>query len=669
MFMKNYHQYGRFAVCLTFSSCAYASDLSISELSLYSELPVVLGATRLEQPREQTPASVTLIDRELIEASGAVEIAELFKLVPGFQVSEVTGNQLTVGTHGIVDQFTRRIEIQINGRSIYKSANSTVNWNLLGITLDEVERIEVVRGPHASAHGSNAFKGVINIITRDPLFDPVLSLKFERGSNNFQHGIVAFSDQSEKLNYRLSIGNSLTDGYDNLGDSSEVNLLSFRGLYQIDARQNLDIQLSYAAGPFSVRIDAPSTNNPDRERDITTEAIDLKWTKELSAEEDISVQFYRNTNSENDLYSLGLLSAAFGAGAAAVLGEQEILHGVYNYSSEQNDLEIQHRLRPSENTRLAWGGGFRQDRLRSLYLLNSNDYIDDFSQRMFGNLEWNPQQKLYLNVGAMVEHNETIGALMSSRLAANYLVSDRHTIRASASRGYRTPSLLYSNFDYGLHLANGNRMPAVLFPTLILPPENLKPETIDSYELGYLFSLPEFSLDADLKLYYEDMSNLISLAELGGGQAQVTSKSYAQGRGAELELRWRPDIQTLLSLQYAYADIDGGIHEAISPEIYEPMRPFVPKRTASLLVSRQFGEGWLLAGTAYYLDKMAWFGEGELLGAYTRLDAKLAKKIILNDAEGELSLIGQNILDRQYYEYRDKNLFEPRIYLRAKLTF
>src|SRR5690554_4788193 len=118
----------------------------LSEQDFLVDIPEVTSATRLSQKLTETPASVSIIDRKTIIASGARTIPGLMRLVPGFQSFHVSANKFATTYHGASDNFPRRLEVMIDGRSVYLRLLATVDWTSLGISLDDIERIEVVRG-------------------------------------------------------------------------------------------------------------------------------------------------------------------------------------------------------------------------------------------------------------------------------------------------------------------------------------------------------------------------------------------------------------------------------------------------------------------------------------------------------------------------------------------
>lgn len=158
--------------CSALSTPCQAETALPSEVDFFAPQPIVLSASRLAQPLSEAPAAVTVIDREMIEASGFIEIADLLRLVPGFQVGLSSWNSSIAATyHGQSDALPRRMEVLVDGRSVYISVLN-VDWHDLGVELADVDRIEVVRGPSSPVYGANAFIATVNIITRPRYADP-----------------------------------------------------------------------------------------------------------------------------------------------------------------------------------------------------------------------------------------------------------------------------------------------------------------------------------------------------------------------------------------------------------------------------------------------------------------------------------------------------------------
>src|SRR3989338_9452848 len=145
-------------------SSAWAADYP-SEQDYLQELPVVLSASRLSQPISETPNAMTVIDRDMIVASGARNIADVFKLVPSMYVGYEDGHTPIVSYRGITDGYARRMQVLVDGRSIYLPLFGQVDWAELPIDIADIERIEVVRGPSAASPRSDFAQGGVNNLT------------------------------------------------------------------------------------------------------------------------------------------------------------------------------------------------------------------------------------------------------------------------------------------------------------------------------------------------------------------------------------------------------------------------------------------------------------------------------------------------------------------------
>lgn len=128
-------------------ACAQPAGAAVTESAFLEDLPVVLSVSRLSQPVNEAPAAVTIIDRNMIRASGFRDIPDLLRLVPGFSVAYTRDNTWAAGYHGLGDAFSRRFQVLVDGRSIYSPHYGAVYWTDLPLSIDDIERIEVVRGP------------------------------------------------------------------------------------------------------------------------------------------------------------------------------------------------------------------------------------------------------------------------------------------------------------------------------------------------------------------------------------------------------------------------------------------------------------------------------------------------------------------------------------------
>ena len=278
------------------------------------ELPTVLSATRLKQAPAEVPGSMTVLDRELIRASGARSIPELLRLVPGMHLGYRRGNQANLNYHGTNVTEARRLQVLVDGRSVYRSGLATVDWAELALAIEDIDRIEVFRGPNTAAYGANALMGVINIVTRLPLDDHGTTLSFTRGNRGVQDWYASHSSGDLTHNWRLSLSQQRDDGFDHDQDGRDyrdglrTTRLNLRHVWQLTDTQSLDWQIAaseanrqspyefgnyfnHAKGnsPLDEAIAGHSSNADISGRDFSAMGL---WKLDISPDHQIQLQAY-----------------------------------------------------------------------------------------------------------------------------------------------------------------------------------------------------------------------------------------------------------------------------------------------------------------------------------------------------------------------------------------
>ncbi len=148
-------------------------DLDIDQLGkVQAKVPTafdqeVTTVTATKSSIGQSPAAVFVITPEMIRRSGAVEVPELLRMVPGLQVAKVSSSQWAISARGFNGEFATSLLVLVDGRTVYNPLFSGVFWDVQDLVLQDIDRIEVIRGPGATIWGANAVNGVINIITKD----------------------------------------------------------------------------------------------------------------------------------------------------------------------------------------------------------------------------------------------------------------------------------------------------------------------------------------------------------------------------------------------------------------------------------------------------------------------------------------------------------------------
>ncbi len=565
------------------------------------EIPTVLSANRLVTPQLEAPASITIIDKMMIEASGAKEIVELFRLVPGMQVGYYTGHYPTTTYHGMADVFSRRMQVLVDGSSIYLPSSGGISWRDLPWQIEDIERIEVVRGPAAASYGPNSFLGVINIITAHASQDQGTTVKSSIGNQGYHRLLLQQGGSSGKLNYRMNLSYVEDDGFSSLNDSQHTNALNSRLDYKLTEQDRFRLNLGYSKGPREYESYASTQS---REAFYTS----LKWERTLSSSE----SFYLNT-----MYSYNAVQ------------QSSFFNSGNDQRTERLDLEFQHTLQPSADTRLIWGVGLRKDKAMAEFWLNSDRTESSNSQRFFFNNEWHITDKIILNSGALLEKNDFSDGDFSPRLALNYLFLPNHSFRFIASNASRSPTTTEEH----LNLPIGGIFPAAQSSG------ELSTEKSHYFEIGYHSKTFHNKLSTDIKLYRQKFHDLIT-SKVTTTPRVVDNRDSAESHGIEAELNYRPSHKTIFHGGISQTDVES--HSA-DPDYSQS----APSTDFNFLASTLLEGGWRISGAIYFRKSMSWLRSSGSLSNHSRLDLSLKKSIKLNEQEKlSFSLTVQNALDK-----------------------
>ncbi|EJM76994.1 TonB-dependent receptor plug domain-containing protein [Pseudomonas sp. GM55] len=688
----------------------FSSPLLADDLFLDSEpLPQVLTATRLKQSPAAVPGSMTVIDSALIHASGARDISELLRLVPGMMVGNISGNQAAVNYHGTNATEARRLQVLIDGRSVYRAGLATVDWSDIPVAMEDIERIEVFRGPNTVSYGANALMAVVNIITRRPADSHGTRMKVTQGQRGINDFYASQGMGWEDGDLRLSLSGQQDDGFDtdrtgaDYRDSRRLNRFNLAVSQSLDERQSLDWQLNAKDGtnqrPYTYRPVFPGITRAGDDSDVTAKdyAGSLRWNLDINPDHSLYIQgsaqhwdrqqTWRACDAEvsfspqltelwqlNPNYTERLarnITRFIGPGAPAgtpaeqalanqVLdqwrnGASQTVCGDIDQSTRESryDLELQDTLSLADNLRLVSGINYRYDRADSETYFNGT--LDDRIWRAFGQLEWRATEHWLLQGGAMFEDTRLIGSSLTPRMAVNYLINPRHGLRAVYSEAIRSPDMFENNVNWSYQVTNlspgafGQSSARYFVKTR--GPGNLDQEHMRSRELGYNGYFPEPGLAVDVKLFHDEITGMIS-EPLRNNQYIASNANEARFTGAETQLDWRVGSLDRLRLTYAYVDADTS-------------NPLDARQTASNSGSagwlRDWGRGWNSA--------LFYYGDDALNGyRFERVDMRIAKRIALGKASLELAGVLQQRLDNQPTTFIDNN-YEQRhvMYFSAEL--
>lgn len=684
-------------VCLTaVCQSGIAADLANNSMETdeqiyFEELPIILSASLLAQHVSEAPNAITVIDRKMITASGFRTISDLFKLVPGMYVSYYKGSQAIVSYHGTTDQYARRMQVMIDGRSIYLPPVSTIDWANLPITLEDIERIEIIRGPAAASHGANSMLGVISIITRDAGSLDGKNVKITRGNGGINDVALRFGSIGEAFDYRMTLAYTADNGYENLSvpphnipltqpgaptllnnnyDSNGARLMNFRGSYHPNGADSFDIQfgLNHDVQGVGFVDKNPSPTNPNSTNgnmphDLFSESgfAQLGWIHQLGEESEINMRFYHIQQNRSEAFPV-YIGGTYYPGPVT-----------QSIKTTRNEISAQHTLRTTETNRLVYGSAFRQDKIEGVsditplaLKFSTSEKMNEW--RIFAHDEWTVHSKLLLNMGGLLENDRMDHQNFSPRFVLNFHATPEHTFRIGTSIAYRTPALVEEKF------------PAIQPGDLIIPgaatlSPNLKPERIESRAIGYLGEYRQWGTSLDLRVYRDFVSNVIYVDKV---KNVFTNGLDVEYRGFEATLKYSPSDRSDFILNYARAWAKSN-STSLAPNLVsndpannDIVSASLPRNSASMLYAQRRESGFSWSVGYYFQDAMQSFDRGYIDHQFSqrRMDIRIAQSFreVLG-CKGEVALVVQNLFNHDNTEYVANNVLDRRGYATLSLDW
>ena len=648
----------------------------LTEDDFLVEIPMVQGPTHMDQTLAQTPASVTIIDRQTIQASAAVGVIDLFRLVPGFQTYFVDGSRMGTTYHALGDEYPRRLEVKVDGRSVYESLFSAVDWSVIGVTLDDIEYVEIVRGANASADGSNAFLASINIVTRSPLVDSGWMINSQLGSGDVRNANLSYTGTLGPVNHRSTLSFRSNDGFDNsfdqgapviAEDSSENFSGTFRGLWTPNASDSIEFQTGISESNLGIG-----------ERDYFKRKVSYKyqyvnWSRLMSSGSKLQMLAYHNDMDTTDEITPLFLSEALGIPDTSPswplpgLPDKLVVDETNRFESERWGLELRAILNPLENLRAVTGVAVRHDRVQGQELFDRPDSLSETSHRVYTNLELTSFDRLVINGGLVLEKKDSADSYFSYRVAGNYQLHPEHIVRVAFNRSFRSPTLLESQ-QQQLVRYNEN----IILDASVISDSDINNERLRSLEVGYLGYLFDRKLSFDMRLFREQLTDVIN--ERRSGYPDLDNFVNIRDNtdtfnvdGFEVQTHYWPNDRFLLRAHYSYSDIDGETIYTSPPALeIRDLGIHGLKHGAGLLTSYAFDRGITLSSMASYRSATKHY-RGTSVENHTRIDLKASKRWSINNSNIDLSLVVQNA-GQPYSEFYNYNQFKTQYVLGLKVS-
>ncbi len=640
------------------------SSRDLADLSIEDLMNIEITSTARKPVRlSDATSAIFVITAEDIRRSGAQAVPEVLRMVPGLEVARISANQWAVSARGFNGRFANKLLVLIDGRSVYTPSFSGVYWEVQDLMLEDVQRIEVVRGPGAALWGANAVNGVINIITKTAKSTQGGLATVSAGTEERESLAVRYGGAAgDNVRYRVYTKHFERDGSvspagRSYADDGEMVRGGFRLDWTASAKDSVTLQGDAYSGIVGQVLSLPDvTTAPyailveDQPR-VSGGNVLARWQRAISSSSEFKLQFYHDRTDRREV--------------------------TYQERHDTTDLEFDHRFRLGKRQEIVWGMGYRfiADHIRGTYYVSTSpehrreEIVSAFLQDEITAIT----DRLTFTLGTKVEHNEYTGYEVQPSARMLWTPGERHSIWSAASRAVRTPSRIDQD-----GLANTYVYPTLPLPTLIRINGNpdFKSEELLAYEAGYRFQ-PVETLFLDLAAFYNIYDNLRS-GEPGTPFADgppphlvlpftTDNKLNARVYGFELAAEWRVKPWWSLNGAYTFLEMDLYRDEGGQDDLLLHAGGQSPRHQASLRSSLNVTKNVEFDAWLRYVDELPYLAVKQYLNLDLRLGWKARKDL-------ELVLAGQNLLDDRRQEFAREIFTVPAeiqrsVYARLVWTF
>ncbi|MGH9547404.1 MAG: TonB-dependent receptor plug domain-containing protein [Terriglobales bacterium] len=633
-------------LCLLHPAWSQGTPADLTGLSLEDLMDTkVTSVSKTEQKISRTASAIFVITAADIGRSGMTNIPDLLRLVPGVDVAQITANTWAISVRGLNGRFSNEVVVLVDGRTVYTPTFGGVFWDVLDLPLEDIERIEVIRGPGGTVWGANAVNGVVNIITKKAAKTKGGMVvagggNLEQGFGTAQYG----GGLGKRTDYRIftkyfnqdhlpaSGGAAGADGWHALRGG-------FRTDSRLSAKDSLMVQGDLYTGEeansvqFLPSVTSPGPQNIDAAFFLSGGFLHSAWNHVYSARSDTTLQisfdrYERDDGLREDRKTFDIdFQHHFAWGA-----RQDIVWGVnYRNTNSETHGNLSFSLNPADVTM----------QIFSLFIQDEVALVPD---------------KLYLTIGTKLDHNYYTGLnlLPSARVA--WAASTRHMFWAAVSQAERTPA----ETDTGGRINIGGFPGPGGTPTLLAVVGNphYDDESLTVYEAGYR-STPVRNLSIDLAAYYGNYGHqqttepATPIFESSPSPPHLVvpvtyqNLMHGEAHGFEIAADWKVAERWMLSPGYAFEQI----HMHLEPTSQDSgavldAEGSSPVHSAQLRSHFDLSHGISWDASSYFVGRL----KSSNVPSYTRLDSGLTWRW----TEGfSMSVVGQNLVKDRHLEFVD----------------
>ncbi len=613
------------------------ADLSIEQLMNES----VTSVSKKETKLSDSPAAIYVITQEDLRRSGAINVAEALRMVPGLDVARVDANKWAISSRGFNSLYANKLLVLMDGRSVYTPVFAGVHWDAQDTMMEDIERIEVIRGPGASLWGANAVNGVINIITKPAKETQGTLITGGGGTEETGFGGVRYGDKINDKTYYRAYAKYFNreDSEGAAGRPAQDSWDMFQTGFRLDWEPTPQNALTFQGDYYNGRV---SGFFPANELDLSQSVLDQvdlwggnllgRWKHRFSDTSELEIQtFYDRVDRESP-------------------NQREVI--------DTFDLDANHHFALGERNEVVWGLGYRLIADHALSAGLASFEPDSATRQIataFGQDEIKiVPDKLRLTLGSKFEHNDYTGFEIQPNARLLYTPDKKNSLWGSISRAVRTPA----RFERDIRFKAGSSPGGGGFPPTeidLFGNTAFKSEKLLAYELGYRVE-PRPNLALDLAGFYNVYDDL-STAEMGAPSfvfnpppphvsvpVQLANNLRGETYGVELAANWRVADFWKLGGSYTWLNmrlhLKPGSNSSTSTDATgdSPHHQFQVRSYFDLPYNFQFDTA------AYYVDAL----RNQHVGSYVRLDLRLGWRPAKNL---EFSVALQNLLDNRHPEF------------------
>lgn len=588
-------------------------DSDMGSLSLSDLLDIeVVSATRSESKLSESPVPISVITAQEIQDSGLDNIPDVLARLPEIDVMHIGRSQTEVSLRGKNINFNRRLLVLIDGRTEYNDLFGVTLWHAFPISMDDIARIEVVRGPASALFGANAYSGVINIITKQANGDKNQQIRAQFGENNSSYATVTANFKGETSSFKFSANRQSADsvgedvsfaGFNRIPTTinfhadeeslDEMDRFTASVIYHGFDNWDLHINVGMADG-FLELFQQPGL--PREKWDVKSSNVHSTLNYRFSDATSMQFNIYKN---EFEYYTPLVPHRSEQEGLTPqdsgfffpVRDNADNYHGVV----DTLDYSLQF-VGKAFDDKMAWVlGGERRE------VENSGGVVED-SQRdissLFGNFTWRLGDSWIVGLGLRGDRDTITGNVPGSadktstdygyNASLQYALNETDSIRMTARKAFRAPSLfeLFSSVD--LPVPNQNQQ------VNFRGNQGLEVETIESVDVTYTAQFGD-NLQASVELFHEKYSDIIGNPDSGIlGEVEITDEGLfisttsflnlakAESDGMQASLVWLPKENLKVYANYRYMKPKG--LNSVAGETF-----FTPQHTV------KFGANWKIS--------------------------------------------------------------------------